>query len=399
MKKNNADVTEHVIESEIRKEMRFIIALSCGKISRDEVISHIKPIIDNINWRDVIDKAIKYQLLPILYYNLKNIIPDMVPEEILEEMRGYYQNNLIRSMIQTKELLQIIQICNDHQIPVIPYKGLVLSALVYGDIGLRVSSDIDIIVHKSNVLRLKNLLVSNGYKTFLHLAPYQEDTYLLNQCEYNLIHPKKTTVEIHWQFAPKYSLSFFEEEIIWDNSYQRSFEGKEITVLSHEMQIIALSVHAGKHEWNNIRHICDLAGFISKTEQVNWNRVMHYAKEYRINQLIFLGLGLVERLTKVTIPVEISRKIKADKKVQYLIQDRIEQIFSERLDATGEIQHSKTWISFLDSYKDKIHTILFLCFIPTSDDWKIVTLNKKFSFLYYIIRPLRLLHKFVLKGG
>ena len=48
-------------------------------------------------------------------------------------------------------------------IEVIPYKGVVLSELYYGDIALRQSGDMDLFVRKQDVVRIKRAVRDLGY--------------------------------------------------------------------------------------------------------------------------------------------------------------------------------------------------------------------------------------------
>ncbi len=48
----------------------------------------------------------------------------------------------------------------------------------------------------------------------------------------------------------------------------------------------------------------------------------------------------------------------------------------------------------LERWRDRVHFILRLTFTPSLGDWELVRLPAVLSFLYYLIRPVRLAVKF-----
>ena len=49
-------------------------------------------------------------------------------------------------------------------IPAIPYKGPALAATAYGNVGLRVFGDLDILIQKEDVPRAADMMTALGYR-------------------------------------------------------------------------------------------------------------------------------------------------------------------------------------------------------------------------------------------
>ena len=390
--------TEQFVPYEIRNEIALILTCSQWSITKDTretIVNHLKK---ELNWDYVFRQAERHWLIPLLYYTLKLTAPELVPEDILERMNEIYLSSMKQSMIQASELLQVIQLGKDHEIPIIPYKGVALSQQIYGDIGLRISSDIDIIVRQQDMIRAKALLISQGYSHRISLTPEQDKKFIQVRCEYDLYHPLRTTIDIHWQFIPYYYLAPFEETDIWSGLKVISLEGQEIFALSSEMLIIALCIHGAKHQWKELRQISDIAGIIASEKDINWKLILKIAREKRIERIISLGLRLVEELMKTDLPPFVSEAIKRDCVAQHLVSSSIDTLFTEEQNPGGDIQEVLYWVSVRECLYDKIRVISLLVFKPNHDDWAYISLPVILSPLYYVIRPVRLAFEYGVKG-
>jgi hypothetical protein len=90
-----------------------------------------------------------------LYQSLNTTCPEAVPKANLAQLRNYFHANAQRNLFLTQELLKLLTLFKTNGISAIPYKGPVLAVAVYGNLALRQFGDLDILVHKRDVLRAK----------------------------------------------------------------------------------------------------------------------------------------------------------------------------------------------------------------------------------------------------
>ena len=76
----------------------------------------------------------------------------------------WYVANARRNLLLVGQLLMLLRLFKDNDIPIIPYKGAVLAASAYGDITLREFHDLDFLVQKDHLLKARDLLLSHGYQ-------------------------------------------------------------------------------------------------------------------------------------------------------------------------------------------------------------------------------------------
>lgn len=133
---------------------------------------------EEMDWEFILKAARSHGVYPILYHNLKSIRSEAVPQDILSNLKVAYLLNVARNLMLTKELLCIIADFQEHGIEAVPFKGPALAQAAYGDITLRSFSDLDIMVHKHDVLQAKGLLIARGYEPQTEFTQQQEKRYL-----------------------------------------------------------------------------------------------------------------------------------------------------------------------------------------------------------------------------
>lgn len=160
----------------------------------------IKLILSDLNWEYLLKVAAIHRLTPLLYHNLNKICPEMVPDKVLDELKDSFIANIKKNLLMTGELIKILKILKSNNINAIPYKGPILANLVYGDISLREFNDIDILINKSDAIKLKSLMLSKGYELDLPVS-INDSLYLDIDSEYRFYNKNnRVKVEINWNF-------------------------------------------------------------------------------------------------------------------------------------------------------------------------------------------------------
>src|SRR5215469_9116229 len=75
----------------------------------------------------------------------------LVPESTLERFRYAERRAAVENLMQTAELLRVLELLQRNGVDVIPFKGPILGMQLYGDLVLRQSCDIDVIIRQRDV--------------------------------------------------------------------------------------------------------------------------------------------------------------------------------------------------------------------------------------------------------
>jgi hypothetical protein len=343
--------------------------------------------------------ARRHGLIPLLYQKLKEMHPADIPESIMVRLRDEFRRVSISNLLLTSEMVKLLDLFQSNGVAVIPYKGPILGLQAYGDVCLRQFYDLDFLIHKHNFIRARELLRSQGYEPEYHLNPAEESIYLRNECEYNFCSlNRNVSVELHWDIVPKYFSCNLDVEEFWRHLKPISLLDREIMTLSLEHLLLMLCVHhGGKHHWETLGWVSDVAHLIHTHKDVDWEWIVETASRCGISRILFLGLSLARDLLSANLPDLVMERIKDDTVIKSLAERVCAKIFDEAGNLTPESERFSLYLKQRERLRDKARYCLRRFFTSTEKDWSLLRLPPALSSLYKMIRPIRLTAKYGLK--
>lgn len=196
------------------KETLFFIG-KCLTINHEK---HNYNIVENdlksnqIDWDAVVKISTIHYVFPALYCNLKRAnFLNYLPDDLVEYMKHITELNRKRNQQIISQAKEINTLLQENSITPIFLKGTgnLLEGL-YEDVAERMVGDIDLIVKRDDVVKSKNILVDNGYRTL-------SETFSEHRHLGRLIHENKiAAVEIHKEFTKGDSVKEFNYKFIFD---------------------------------------------------------------------------------------------------------------------------------------------------------------------------------------
>ena len=125
--------------------------------------SRIRELAVNIrDWDETLNVSKQHRVLPLLFARLTQANAPM-PPEVQQRLQSEYQRNIFHCMANAAELIALLNIFEAQAIPIMPFKGVVLAASVYGDHTARTAGDLDLLVHPHDLQRATQLMLDRGY--------------------------------------------------------------------------------------------------------------------------------------------------------------------------------------------------------------------------------------------
>lgn len=357
---------------------------------------------EGIDWEYLLRTARRHGVAPLLYRRLESACPEAVPEDVIGSLRDHFRANSARNLLLTGELLRLLEAFGARGIPTVPYKGPVLAASAYGNLALREFIDLDILVHREDVAKAREVLVSMGYRARYRLTRAQEEAFLRSKYEHPFTREDgKVVVEIHWELAERHFLSFNNERL-WGALEPVALGGKDVPTFSPEDTLLILCVHGAQHAWERLGWICDVAELIRvRQEDMRWDEVMAQASALGGERMLFLGLCLASDLLGVTAPERVAQRVWADPTVKVLAERTREQLFWETARPAGLLEGYEGAPAFhtlhlrvKGSVGEKISYFVRKATILTGEDWSVRALPRVLFPLYYVLRLVRLTKKY-----
>jgi len=387
----------------IASSLESQLLLCCARTRLDgEAKVHARQLIQqDPDWSALLQAAAAHGVGPLLYNSVRAVGQDAIPPAVLAWLRRHTQQIFIWSSLLAQELVRVLAIFEAHALPAIPYKGPVLTISAYGDLSLRPFADLDIWVHQQDMKRGKELLLSLGYRIGHPDEIQDEDAYIRTYHDYLLV--KKTAekeihLELQWGVT-EFSFSFpIEFQPLWERCQSVSLLGRTVPNLSVEDTLLILCVHGAKHGWNKLMWVCDIAEVLRTNTHLHWPWLIKHAEELGGKRMVLLGLHLANRLLDAELPEEVRHHIQTDPVVASLAPQVQEELFRGHYDPDNLLaERPFFYMNLRERWQDKARVFLRYCpeyfsrmVTPNEKDRAFLPLPAPLSFLYYLLRPLRL---------
>jgi hypothetical protein len=366
----------------------------------DDIRRTIPP---NLNWDVLLQLAQRHSMVPLLHRSFGRLSADEIPQEILDRCRTQTSKISGRNLVLKRELVAILRMLQADGIAVIPYKGPVLTERLYGNIGLRHFDDLDLLVHRKDVLRVKELLLLNGYspkKDLAKLTPSQEKAFLQFQYSYDFTSGTSgNQLEVHWGIVAKTFSLDLDYESIWNRCSTVAFENLMVPVFCPEDLLLILSITGAKKVWDRLSRVYDVARALQIHPDMGWDLVTQQAGKAGAQRILHVGLSLASTLFEAPVPASFQQWSAQDPEVRTLTGEIVDRMFTMQDESHGlfrpEDQFQPIHCRIRERFSDRVRYCLRAALTPGVGEWSVIELPGFAHFLYYFIRPVRLISKTV----
>lgn len=359
----------------------------------------------DLDWGYLCRMAHANGILPFLYWHLKAVCPAAVPQGILDQLQHHFHTNACRNLALAQELAQLLRLLEANGIPAVSYKGPMLAMAVYGNLALRQVLDLDILIRAPDTPRAVELLRAHGYQSQDHLTgPKGETDYAcrLRQGASGI------AVELHWGFTLDFFDFRLDLEQLWTRLQPALLGGARVLALAPEDLLLVLCVHLSKHCWEQklrLAWVCDIAELIRSAEGMDWGKVQEQAGQLGSECMLNLGLFLAADLLGTSLPEPLCRRLEGDPVVQALAARARRWPFAAAdpfadFDFSVFLSRSAFYLGMRERLPDRARYCLhYLSYglrwamVPNEEDRAWVRLPSRCSFLYFLLRPVRLVAK------
>jgi hypothetical protein len=358
----------------------------------------------DLDWSYLLEAATAHGVGPLLYKSLRAVGQDVFPPATQAWLRNHTQQVLVHSSLLAKELLNVLAAFEAQDLPAMPFKGPVLAASVYGNLALRPFGDVDIWVHRKDVTRGKEILLSLGY-CLGQPQVRDEATYLRTEHDYLFIKESKDNkihLELQWGVTEPNFAFPIEFQSLWDRRRTACLLGRTTPNLSVEDTLLILCVHGAKHRWNKLMWVCDIAEVLRANSRIDWTWLIEHAEKLGGRRMLLLGLHLSSALLETRLPEKVELQAQADPTIGSLGRQLGEDLLRGAYEPSGILEERPfLYMKFREHWLDRLQVLLHYCpeyfarmVTPNALDHAFLPLPNSLSLLYYVVRPLRLMSSY-----
>jgi hypothetical protein len=241
-----------------------------------------------------------------------------VPRLLTDAVRQSRKNQTLSTLSLSAELFRILDLFQSASLDTAVVKGPGLSQRAYGNPASRDYGDIDILLRHSDVARASQLLIATG------LEPRISDRELRSGKTpgqyFFRRHESGAAIELHTERTLRYFPRPLPIEAFFQRKTNVDIDGHAIPVLSLEDEFVFISIHGAKHFWERLMWIADIAAVVHRHPQLDWSRVRQTAAEVGAERMVRVAVLLAERLLRISMPVEMKRRVVADKSCASIVR-------------------------------------------------------------------------------
>ncbi len=363
---------------------------------------------NSVDWTTFIKICRKHRIRPIIYSVI--LKATSVPEEIKKRVSNRLNRLKLQNFEQAKETERLIFLLQENKINVIPYKGTAFSKQFFGNISMRESSDIDLIINPDDIPKAIKILENDGFlayqKEYYHWIGHKKFILKHKDFSFDKYNSNKRIhhVEFHFNIINKNThladnLNIFD---LREKSEYLLFQ-KEIECLNSVEHYRAIALHHMLMDnMGYLKTLVDITQIFIELEKLIKNDKIDSSDQIIINKLNS-NYNLNSIRNAITNIIGINFKENQKQKSENTLTSRIlnssyRKVRENKFPMFDAISYNYNQLKFTSNFynnkRDKtiyiLKNLISICY-PQPDDYMAVKLNRKLYFLYYLIRPFRLI--------
>jgi hypothetical protein len=245
----------------------------------------------------------------------------VIPPEIRREICARAATMASENLAMAAEALRLQRLFNDAHLPVLFVKGASLAMLVFGNLGLSGSQDIDLLVPWEALPAATELVAHAGYRRF-EPPPGISDAQLrqLLPLRRDLGFVHRTTgllIELHWRlFGNPHAM--VEDSIMAASQEVLLTSTMGLRTLGDEDLFAYLCMHGARHWWNRLKWLADVNALLASTPEDRIGRLVRAAEARGTGRAAALALLLCRRLLGATLPAQLTATLGKSVAVRWL---------------------------------------------------------------------------------
>ena len=306
------------------------LLLYCLRMDSDETKGARLEELSTSDWEAIIQESVRHGVTPLLYHRLRTFHRGTpILTNVVQRLRQSYLQSASRNMRLYHKLGKVLEILRHGNIPVIVLKGAHLAELVYGNIALRPMGDVDLLVHKADLLRVEATLLGINATPLDYYRLIGKDNhhfgYVLQDCGLH--------VEVHWNFLPSMYPFNIDIDGQWERSRPAIIAGVEVSILCPEDLVLYLCLHASNHLFEiGLKPLCDIFETIQHYgTEIDWKQVKLRCQQWGIEKCVYLTLKLARDFLGTALPDDLLKAIQPTDFDERFMTLAKEQIFPNRI--------------------------------------------------------------------
>ena len=300
--------------SALSREDQLLLCGAPPLLTTEQVRRLTALLTSSLNWSELLDQADRHAVVPMLHRHVCAMSTNILPEEVKAALAQRSRAGLVWNLHLRHELIKLLGLFNEANLPVMPLKGLYLGSLLYDDPLLRPTSDLDLLVQPAHLPAIEQMMEKAGW---IRLPPEEQGA------EYHVSYVMTggndgtVTVELHIDFGEAY-VAGLDIQSVWATASPAQWEGRSIWTMEPSDLLLSLCLHAVKDGLGSLRSLLDITLFLERFgRDLPWQKLAQRITDDKIGTPIYVTLLHCCELLDASVPAEFLDAIRPRRKLSW----------------------------------------------------------------------------------
>jgi hypothetical protein len=255
-----------------------------------------------LDWMEFIRLVDRHRTPAISWAALGRIPGLEIPQPAKKELQKRSDASRMQAVKHCMHLAAVLKTFNRARIPVMAMKGPILSYELYGDLGLRQSHDLDLVVLPEDLAKAQDCLENMGWHlncTYFPMTPRQWEEHWRMEYHLGFIYPHRDChLELHWR--DRWDTPG-QNNARWARSIPSVWQGCSHLAMNPIDQVLYLCSHGAEHAWFRAKWLGDLAR-IHVEGRLDWQAALDQASRTGQERTLLACLRILQDVYGLPMP-------------------------------------------------------------------------------------------------
>jgi hypothetical protein len=253
---------------------------------------------DSLNWQRFLELAKQWQLEAIVFRNLVTQKTISLPPDVKTAAVTGQRDARAIALARTIAAGEVVSAFRGKGVIPILLKGASVAVAAYGDPSLRMSADIDLLIRPHEVLTARKIAGDLGFQPTYARASERD---LIARGHALELLGSTGKLELHGCLVSHHLRFNIPTDEIWNCAASFQAAGYAFDGLSLPHLFVFLCAHGAKHEWAELKWICDVAHLANRVSSGDAKMILDVALRTNSRRLLALGLRVAHDLLDADI--------------------------------------------------------------------------------------------------
>ena len=305
-----------------------------------------------------------------------------------------------RTLAQVRRLNELVGALANVGVTALPYKGPVLSFQLYGDLALRQSVDLDLVVPFDTYDVARSALVRRGLSPRWGHSARQERT-LFAWLGHAPFGEGDDFVELHWRFADRRFPFALDVRDVLRRARQTRVAGRMLPLMESDDLLAVLSMHAARHLFERLEWVSGVTRLLVAAPMAP-AQLMARAHALRARRMLAVSVHVAARLLDFPLDDAWRRTLADDPAAEPLAERMVRDLEAHELRDVPWLEGAalvRRYGELVETRMDRARLFVHAALDPTARDQEAVALPDVMAPLHRVIRPLRLAGRYLARAG